>query len=230
MKKILFVIFLVLPFCAEAQSGKIKKKLQEVLLSAYKVDSAYQSRESYRTDAFWDFGVYHVGNLEFCKLTDNKNLRDYTIRWAEYNDWKGAKEPNPMRWNYRTPLRVEQNVMFADYQICFQVYLDLNEKDPNEKKVQRTFEVLDFQTGLQLNDFWYWMDALFMAMPSFTRLYALSKTKNIWTNVLSISRFLTVSFMTKTRICITVTKNTNILIATVLNPAESCFGQEATVG
>lgn len=175
MRKILFIIFLVLPFCAEAQSGKIKKKIQEVLETAYKVDSVYQSRETFRTDAFWDFGVFHVGNLEFCKLTGNKQLLDYTIRWAEHNNWQGAKEPNPMRWHYRTPLRVEQNVMFADYQICFQVYLDLNEKDPDEKKTKRAFEVFNYQTSLNLNDYWYWMDALFMAMPSMSRLYAQSK-------------------------------------------------------
>ena len=57
-------------------------------------------------------------------LKDQKML-DYSIRWAEHNDWTGATEANPAKWKYKPYGEGKQHVLFGDWQICFQTYIDL---------------------------------------------------------------------------------------------------------
>ncbi len=57
-------------------------------------------------------------------LKDQKML-DYSIRWAEHNDWTGATEANPAKWKYKPYGEGKDHVLFGDWQICFQTYIDL---------------------------------------------------------------------------------------------------------
>ena len=169
MRKVLLFCFAFLFFCGGVIAQK--KNAQDVITLALKVDSAFQSRFTFKTDAFWDNAVFHLGNLELFKVAGDKKLLDFTISWAKHNKYMGANSQDKRFWDYRLPLRVNDNVLFADYQICFQIYSDLNDMEPSPEKLKRAFEVFDYQISLPDNDFWWWMDALFMAMPSMTRLY-----------------------------------------------------------
>ena len=52
-------------------------------------------------------------------------MLDYSIRWAEHNQWKGAKEADPAKWKYKNYGEGQDFVLFGDWQICFQTYIDL---------------------------------------------------------------------------------------------------------
>ena len=65
-----------------------------------KVNTYWQTNNPAETRAFWDHAAYHTGNMEVYKLLADKQMLDYSIRWAEHNKWKGATESDPAKWKY----------------------------------------------------------------------------------------------------------------------------------
>ena len=98
-----------------------------------KVNTYWQQNNKAEVRSFWDNAAYHTGNIEVYKLLEERGQRreereqmlDYSIRWAEHNEWKGAKEPDPAKWKYKQYGEGQDYVLFGDWQICFQTYIDL---------------------------------------------------------------------------------------------------------
>ena len=166
--RITILCMLIIPAMTYAQK---KHRKTEIISLIDSVQTTWQAQNSYRHDAWWDEAMYHTANMEVYRLTLNSDYLDYSTRWAVHNKWKGALEPDKNKWEYKRPLNIHSNVMFADWQICFQTYLDLYAIDPEPQKIARAHEVMDYQISLPKNDFWYWCDALYMCMPVMTRLY-----------------------------------------------------------
>ena len=51
-------------------------------------------------------------------------------------------------------------VLFGDWQICFQTYIDMYNLNPADYKVARAKEVMTYACHLDENKFWWWADAL----------------------------------------------------------------------
>ena len=124
--------------------------------------------------SFWDNAAYHTGNIEVYKLLKDQKMLDYSIRWAEHNDWKGATETDPAKWKYKNYGEGPEFVLFGDWQICFQTYIDLYNLAADEKKVARAKEVMGYEADSKANDYWWWADALYMVMPVMTKMYKLT--------------------------------------------------------
>ena len=90
-----------------------------------KVNIYWQTNNPAEVRSFWDNAAYHTGNMEVYKLLQDQQMLDYSIRWAEYNQWKGATEPDPANWKYKQYGEGQDYVLFGDWQICFQTYIDL---------------------------------------------------------------------------------------------------------
>ena len=135
-----------------------------------KVNQHWQATNAPETRSFWDNAVYHTGNMEAYFLTGNRNYLDYTVAWADHNRWKGAKSDNRSEWKYSYG-ESDKYVLFGDYQICFQVYADLYGIEPENYKIERAKEVMEYQMSTPNNDYWWWSDALYMAMPVMTKMY-----------------------------------------------------------
>ena len=119
--------------------------------------------------------------MEVYKLLNDKQMLDYSIRWAEHNQWKGATEPDPAKWKYKNYGEGQDYVLFGDWQICFQTYIDLYQLETgNQKtqtsnvKVQRALEVMGYEADSKVHDYWWWADALYMVMPVMTKMYKLT--------------------------------------------------------
>jgi rhamnogalacturonyl hydrolase YesR len=82
----------------------------------------------------------------------------------------GAKSNNKAEWKY-TYGETDDYVLFGDWQICFQTYIDLYNIEKDEKKIARAREVMEYQMSTPRNDYWWWADGLYMVMPVMTRLY-----------------------------------------------------------
>ncbi len=163
--------------CLTATAAKKKAKTTTKPLTALeiveKVNDRYQQLHKPTQRAFWDDAVYYTGNMEAYRLTGTARWLEYADQWARHNKWRGAGCGSKRMWlnNYKTYGEDNHHVLFADWQICFQTYLDLNELNPAAHKVARTLDVIDFQTNLEQSDFWWWCDALYMAMPIYSKLY-----------------------------------------------------------
>ena len=139
-----------------------------------KVNTYWQQNNPAEVRAFWDNAAYHTGNMEAYKLLGDQKMLDYSLRWAEHNHWKGATEADPAKWQYRKYGEGQDFVLFGDWQICFQTYIDLYTLAPDERKVARAREVMGYEADSPQHDYWWWADALYMVMPVMTKMYRLT--------------------------------------------------------
>lgn len=178
MKRKSWMLLMMALCCLTATAARKKAKASvtpppTALEIVTRVNNYYQQTHSPETRAFWDDAVYHTGNMEAYRLTGKAQWLEFSDRWARHNKWSGARCGNKRMWvnNYQTYGEDNHHVLFADWQACFQTYLDLNEMTPAAHKMARANDVIGFQTQLTQQDFWWWSDALYMAMPVFAKLY-----------------------------------------------------------
>ena len=201
MKRVIIMLAAVLLMMPQAD-GRTRKKqaVQPPTLSTIelitKVNDYWQQTHKPEVRAFWDEAAYHTGNMEACRLLGTARWLDYSTTWARHNRWMGAREQDPAKWKYKNYGEGQDYVLFGDWQICFQTYLDLYEIEhgtrndehlstpeygPNgnvqrsmfnvQYKIARAIEVMDYEVRRPETDFWWWADALYMVMPVFTKLY-----------------------------------------------------------
>ena len=186
-----------------------------------KVNTYWQQNNKPEVRSFWDNAAYHTGNMEVYKLfleerverreergmkneeggtrnEEGKQMLEYSIRWAEHNRWMGATEADPAKWKYKQYGEGQDYVLFGDWQICFQTYIDLyfieergtrnEERGENgtpegnsslftlhsSLKTKRALEVMGYEADSPQNDYWWWADALYMVMPVMTKMYKLT--------------------------------------------------------
>jgi len=169
IRKIIFCIVLW-------SSPALAQRPDEVKAIIEKVNTHWQSTRTEPGWAFWDVAAYHTGNMEAYFLTGNEEYRQYSEKWAEHNRWKGAKSDNKTEWKYNYGEK-DDYVLFGDWQICFQTYVDLYNLAPDDKKIARAREVMEYQMSTPNNDYWWWADGLYMVMPVMTKMYKITGNK-----------------------------------------------------
>jgi rhamnogalacturonyl hydrolase YesR len=174
MKKIFLILSFVIAAIPTMAASSAKGKTNPVVNIIKKVNLHWQTEHSPEVRAFWDNAVYFTGNMEAYKLTGVKTFLDYSKRWCQYNHWQGATETDPSKWLYRQYGEDQQHVLFGDWQICFQTYIDMYSINRDETMIRRAKEVIDHVCTMSEHDFWWWADALYMAMPVYSKLYKIS--------------------------------------------------------
>ena len=184
MKKLFLIVTILM-------SLNVQSKVwteEEVINVINKVNNYWQNNNSPKVISFWDNAAYHTGNMEAYFLTKNKAFLDYSLEWAEHNNWMGATEPDPNKWLYKTYGESMEYVLFGDWQVCFQTYIDLYNISPEEKKICRAKEVMSYEAKSKDTDYWWWCDALYMVMPVMTKMYKLTNDEiyleKLYNNVL----------------------------------------------
>ena len=177
MRRVIFVVCLLASMAVEARQWTA----DEVKSVIKKVNTYWQTNNPAEVRSFWDNAAYHTGNMEVYKLLGDQQMLDYSIRWAEHNQWKGATEPDPAKWKYKNYGEGQDYVLFGDWQICFQTYIDLynigvrgEKSEVRDYMVARAKEVMGYEADSEANDYWWWADALYMVMPTLTKMYKLT--------------------------------------------------------
>ena len=173
-----FFLFLLfsLPLSAKTWTADLVKEL------ITRVNTYWQQNNKAETRSFWDPAAYHTGNMEVYKLLKDDKQLDYTRRWAYHNNWSGATEADPSRWKYANYGEGKDYVLFGDWQVCFQTYIDLynlaiangGTDADNYFMVKRAKEVMHYEAYSKKDDYWWWSDALYMVMPVMTKMYKLT--------------------------------------------------------
>lgn len=147
-------------------------------------DTEWTFRPYTNNSPFWDNAAYHTGNMEVCKLSNElcQQYMPYSLIWAEAAQWMGATSCDTAAWRYDYGER-PCNVLFGDWQICFQTYCDLYNmlKDQPQDQTLRTAapaqmiaraqQVMEYEMSTEAVDYWWWADGLYMVMPVMTKLY-----------------------------------------------------------
>lgn len=163
------------PLAQQVKSERAKQTLEMI----GKVQDYWQSHNKAECRGFWDNAAYFTGNQAAYELTGNAKYLDYSLRFAEHNRWAGATERDKAKWEYKTYGEGMRHVLFADWQICFQVYIDLYKEEHRAERLQRTLEVMCHQAQMADKDFWWWSDALYMGFPVFTKLYTVTHDQRL---------------------------------------------------
>lgn len=165
--KSLFVLTMALLLLSQVVVAQTK---EAVLATINKVNTYWQENNKPQVRSFWDHAAYHTGNMEVFKLTKNPAYKKYSEDWADHNQWMGAKSNDPSKWKYNYG-ETDDHVLFGDWQICFQTYIDLYHLDPKDYKIARAKQVMEYEMSTPNNDYWWWADGLYMVMPVMTKLY-----------------------------------------------------------
>lgn len=145
-------------------------KKEQVIAIINKANTYWQHNNAVHQNSFWHRAAYHTGNMAAYEVTGNKKYLAFSEAWSEHNKWMGAQETDKSKWLYSYG-ESDEYVLFGDFQICFQVYIDLYNISPDAKKIARAKEVMEYQMSTPKNDYWWWADGLYMVMPVMTKLY-----------------------------------------------------------
>jgi rhamnogalacturonyl hydrolase YesR len=178
MRKTLLAL---LALCLVQTAWARRWTVDDVKSAVAKVNNYWQANNPAAVRSFWDNAAYHTGNIEAYRLVGNEQWLDYSKQWATHNLWMGAQEKDPAKWLYKKYGESQQHVLFGDWQICFQTYIDIyniekakgNTADL-EYMTARAREVMGYMARSSAHDYWWWADALYMVMPVMTKMYRLT--------------------------------------------------------
>lgn len=147
MKTKILLLFLLISIAGAIPCMAKKAKVKDVMDIIYQVNDYWQSTHPRHGRAFWDNAAYHTGNMEAYFLTQKTEYMNYSLAWAEHNQWKGAKSNDKSKWSSSYG-ETDEYVLFGDWQICFQTYADLYSVQPEPERIARARS--EFRTFLFL--------------------------------------------------------------------------------
>lgn len=175
-KTITFLAAAILSAASVSAAPDTSKEAAKVRDIIAKVNNRWQQTNPPETRSFWDNAAYHTGNMEAYFLTGNEEWKNYSERWAEHNGWMGAKGTDRSRWKYDYG-ETDDHVLFGDWQICFQTYADLYRILPDDRRIRRAREVMEYEMSTPRTDYWWWADGLYMVMPVMTKMHRITGDK-----------------------------------------------------
>ncbi|MFB6342333.1 glycoside hydrolase family 88 protein [Saccharicrinis sp. FJH62] len=152
---VLLVFFFALPLRFSAQN-KLPEK-SEVIAVLKKVNNNWMSTHKDPGDREWANSVYFTGDLDFYKLYPKHDYLDYALTWANNHNWQ---------------LSGGTTTVNADQQCAGQSYIELYNIDgsTDESKIEAIDAAMTRMVNRDIYDSWWWIDALYMAMPGFAKL------------------------------------------------------------
>ncbi len=150
--RIISIILLTAFFGTIVSLADTTKESQKVRDIISKVNNQWQSTHSPEATPFLHVAAYHTGNMEAYHLTGNADWLKYSEYWANHNQWKGATGSDKSKWKYKNYGESPDHVLFGDWQICFQTYADLYNILPDDNRIKRAREVMEYQMSTADND------------------------------------------------------------------------------
>ena len=157
MKKLLLAITaLMLSVAAQAQTAAadvltVTRKVNDYFMQKHNVPEAdtYVHNKK-RPSSLWTRGVYYEGLTALYEVDPQQRYIDYIDRWANYHLW--------------TP-RNGVKTTDADDQCCAQTYIWRYRQTQEKRMLVPITENLDYQLLTDKKNYWWWIDAIQMAMP-----------------------------------------------------------------
>jgi len=163
MKKItLFLV--ILSFAANAQNLPTKQQVLDQMklannyfLAKWPDPTANIVTNKSRPSNLWTRGTYYEGLMQLYYITQDATLLKYAVDWGTYHKWQPT-------YVGTVATRI------ADNQCCGQTFCELYQLDPTKTDRIATMQVsIDAMVNsTKVND-WWWIDAIHMAMPVFTK-------------------------------------------------------------
>jgi unsaturated rhamnogalacturonyl hydrolase len=183
-KNRLFLIAAVLVVIAGCSGSKKLPVKNDVLVSMQKANQYFMDKwpdagksiitNKERPSNIWTRAVYYEGLMALYSIDKQKPYYDYAIQW-------GTKH----QWNLAGGIATRN----ADNHCCGQTYLDLYMIDKKEEYITNIKASIDAMIASDKKDDWWWIDAIQMAMPVFTKLGVLYKDTSYFRKMYDLYAF-----------------------------------------
>lgn len=130
---------------------------KDAMLIAQKVCDYWISQNPEVRDCAWERGVYFLGHLAAYEMTKKEDYVRYAIDWAEKNEWRFYDD-------------AENKTINADNLLCGETYFKLMEKYGVSGTTENMMKTLEYQLLDNKCDYWWWIDAIFMALPFYNMM------------------------------------------------------------
>jgi len=127
-----------------------------------------------RPSNIWTRAVYYEGLMALYKIDPQKKYYDYAVAWGQVHQW-GLRDGSATR--------------NADNQCCGQTYIDLYLLDPKPERIKNIKKSIDNVVNSPQNNDWWWIDAMQMAMPVYTRLGLVYKDRRYFDKMHQIYQY-----------------------------------------
>lgn len=111
----------------------------------------------------WEMSAYFTGDMAAYETLKDKWYYEYAMEWGERHNWE-------IHNYYDFEAKAK-----ADNQCCGQTYLDLAAITPDSEYMVEGMKGIkpdiDKMLASEKEDDWWWVDAMYMAAPIFTKLY-----------------------------------------------------------
>lgn len=170
-KNILLYAFFLMSFSLKAQS-----KNQSIAQVVDLIDNVikWQNQQTDHIEKYtrtnWQFATYYIGMMKAFKTTGNKDYQDFLYQVGEDHNWETLAD-----------------MYHADKIAIGQIYLDLYQQKGDEVMIKNIKWVLDanllrnkpkpdvrYEDNPYRHEWWSWCDALFMAPPTFAKMYQIT--------------------------------------------------------
>ena len=170
-KNILLYMFVLMSFSLKAQS-----KEQTIAQVVDLIDNVikWQNQQTDHIEKYtrtnWQFATYYSGMMKAFKTIGNKDYQDFLYQVGEDHNWETLAD-----------------MYHADKIAIGQIYLDLYQQKGDEVMIKNIKWVLDanllrnkpkpdvrYEDNPYRHEWWSWCDALFMAPPTFAKMYQIT--------------------------------------------------------
>jgi rhamnogalacturonyl hydrolase YesR len=108
----------------------------------------------------WTRGTYFEGDLALYRINHDTNIYNYAVQWGTFHNWS-------LRYGDFSPS--------ADDQCAGQSYIELYQLDPTQtNRLTHIVNNINYCVGATAVNWWWWIDALHMAMPVYAKLSVLN--------------------------------------------------------
>ncbi|HEV3359450.1 MAG TPA: glycoside hydrolase family 88 protein [Pseudonocardiaceae bacterium] len=127
-----------------------------------KVNDYWLAHNTHPTGLDWTTGAYFTGDMAAARALNSQQYQSYAATWAN---------------GVHYALKGGQSDTNANDQAVGQTYIELYQQNPSQSGdiTQINQSVTSMVNSSKVDD-WYWIDALFMAMPDFAKLGVLTNT------------------------------------------------------
>ncbi len=184
MKKTLFIIlpillcsFIILPpYGIDTSRKKVLEQMtlaNDYLMKKWPDPGEIVVTNRARPSNLWTRGTYYTGLMALHNIDPKEEYYQYAVTWGESHDW-----------NMRDGINRNANTHCAG-----QTYIDLYNIDPEPERIANIKKAIDIMVESEKKDDWWWIDALFMAMPTFAKLGMLEKDERYFQKMYDLYLF-----------------------------------------
>ena len=166
---ILIYVFLGFSIIVRSQDQKIDK-VADLIDKVIKWQNQQTDHVEKYTRTNWQFASYYIGVMKAFKATGNKDYQNFLYQVGENHNWETLPD-----------------MYHADKIAVGQIYLDLYQQKAEEVMIKNIKWILDanllrnkpmpdvrYKNNPYRHEWWSWCDALFMAPPTFAKMYEIT--------------------------------------------------------